>query len=81
MIIFIYPIVSWLTSISLIHIGSILTSEVITFRTINIRWIAGDPVSTITSACSPIKLQTTHRQSFHNHGEGPYLGLMLVESA
>ena len=64
MIIFIYPIVSWLTSISLIHIGSILTSEVITFSTINIRWIAEDPVSTITSARSPIKLQTNHRQSF-----------------
>ena len=28
-----------------------------------------------------VELQTIHRQSFHNHGEGPHKGHLLVESA
>ena len=27
-----------------------------------------------------LELQTNHRRSFHNHGEGPNKGLLLVES-
>ena len=28
-----------------------------------------------------IELQTNYRRSFHNHGEGPYWCILLVESA
>ena len=40
-------------------------------NTFNATWVTGQFV---------LELQTNHRRSFHNYGEGPYLGLLLVES-
>ena len=43
---------------------------------------AGDhPARQVGSRERGVELQTNHWRSFHNHGEGPYYGLLQVESA